>query len=264
MERTDLKMTPPIPIPISNASLDSISIHPTDYPLSSEHLTRELAVYSVPLNTEMRRLIDSGSAATSVQRFFKRILDILGAIIALVLLSPVFLVLAAMVRIDSQGPVFFSQTRVGKNGRLFRFHKFRSMIPNAEALKPTLMNQNEVDGPAFKMKDDPRVTRFGKFIRKSSLDELPQLWNVLRGDMSLVGPRPALPSEVKEWESWQYQRLSVDQGCTCIWQVSGRSDTNFQQWMRMDLDYVQNWSIGLDIALIFRTILVMLTGRGAY
>lgn len=258
MERTDLKITPPLPV------IDSISIQANDYPLSAEHLTSELAVYSVPLNTEIRRIIDNASVANTVQRFLKRILDIGGAVTALIILSPVFLTLAVMVRLDSNGPVFFSQTRVGKNGRLFRFHKFRSMVPNAEALKSSLMTKNEVDGPAFKMKDDPRVTRFGRFIRKTSLDELPQLWNVLRGDMSLVGPRPALPSEVKEWESWQYQRLSVDQGCTCIWQVSGRSDTNFQQWMRMDLDYVQNWSIGLDIALIFRTVLVMLTGRGAY
>lgn len=258
MERTDLKMNPDSP------PSKQISIQAPDYPMSSEQLTTELAVYSLPLNTEIRRLIDSGSIATSVQRFLKRIVDICGAGLALLLFSPVFLTISALIRIDSKGPIFFSQMRVGKNGRLFRFHKFRSMVPNADALKSSLMHQNEADGPAFKMKDDPRVTRIGRFLRKSSLDELPQLWNVIRGDMSLVGPRPALPSEVKLWEAWQYQRLAVDQGCTCIWQVSGRSDTNFQQWMRMDLEYVQSWSIGLDIVLIFRTILVMLTGKGAY
>ena len=258
MERNDVQLNP------DTSQINEITIGVPDFPLSSEQLSNELAVYSVPLNTEIRRLIDSGSPATTIQRFMKRFLDLFGAGFALIALSPLFLFVAALIRFDSKGPIFFSQTRVGKDGRLFRFHKFRSMIPNADALKITLMNQNESDGPAFKMKEDPRVTRIGRFLRKSSLDELPQLWNVVRGDMSLVGPRPALPSEVKSWEYWQYQRLAVEQGCTCIWQVSGRSDTNFQQWMRMDLEYVQKWSIALDIILIVRTILVMLTGKGAY
>jgi len=258
MERTDPQLDP------DTSQLDHIAIEASGFPLSSEQLSNELAVYSVPLNTEIRRIIDTGSPAATVKRFMKRILDLFGAGFAILALSPVFILIAALIRFDSKGTIFFTQMRVGKNGRLFRFHKFRSMIPNADALKITLMDQNEVDGPAFKMKDDPRVTRIGRFLRKSSLDELPQLWNVLRGDMSLVGPRPALPSEVKLWESWQYQRLAVEQGCTCIWQVSGRSDTNFQQWMRMDLEYVQKWSISLDIMLILRTILVMLTGKGAY
>ncbi len=258
MERTDLKIKTDI------ADLHESYSDGLLFPKTSEDLTRELAYYSVPLNTEVRRLIDSGSPSSTVQRFVKRLIDLFGASAALVLLSPFLFLLGILIRLDSKGPAFYSQTRVGKEGRLFRFHKFRTMRPDADALKVTLMHQNEADGPAFKMKNDPRVTRIGKFLRKSSLDELPQLWNVVRGDMSLVGPRPALPAEVAQWEPWQYQRLAVEQGCTCIWQVSGRSDTNFQQWMRMDLDYVETWSITLDIGLIFRTIVVMLTGRGAY
>ncbi|MBC7659382.1 MAG: sugar transferase [Chitinophagaceae bacterium] len=246
------------------APIEGVLIQAPDLGHCTEQLSRELAPYNLTFPTEIRRLIDRGSQASSVQRLAKRLLDITGALIGLILLSPVFVALGLLIRLDSNGPVFYSQTRVGRNGRLFKFYKFRSMVIDADALKAQLMSQNEVDGPAFKMKADPRVTRLGLFIRKSSFDELPQLWNVIKGDMSLVGPRPAIPEEVSQWEAWQFQRLSVEQGCTCIWQVSGRSDTNFQQWMRMDLEYVRTWSIALDIALIVRTILVMLTGRGAY
>lgn len=231
---------------------------------SSEMISRELSTRAVPFNTDIRRIIRKEAPARPVARFMKRMLDLFGSLFAIILLSPVFALLITLVKLDSRGPAFFSQTRVGKNGRLFKFYKFRSMVTDAERLKASLMAQNEADGPAFKMRNDPRVTRVGRFIRKTSLDELPQLWNVLKGDMSLVGPRPALPSEVEKWQSWQHGRLAVEQGCTCIWQVSGRSDVNFDQWMKMDIDYVRRWSLSLDIAIIFRTVLVMLTGKGAY
>ncbi len=236
-------------------------------PLARSHaeaISRELSIHAVPFNSEIRRLIRSEAPSKAGQRFMKRILDFTGALTGIILLSPVYLALAVAIKLDSRGPIVFSQTRVGKNGKLFRFYKFRSMVTNAEALKKSLMTRNEADGPAFKMKNDPRVTRVGRFIRKTSLDELPQLWNVLRGEMSLVGPRPALPSEVEQWQAWQHKRLAVEQGCTCIWQVSGRSDVNFDQWMRMDIEYVRNWSLKLDISIICRTVLVMLTGKGAY
>lgn len=238
---------------------------PEMQPLSqSDILSRELSIHAVPFNSEIRGIIRSETPSLTVQRLMKRILDFVGASIALLLLSPVIIGLAIAVKLDSRGPVFFSQTRVGKNGRLFKFYKFRSMVTNAEKLKKSLLAKNEADGPVFKIKDDPRVTKVGRFIRKTSLDELPQLWNVIRGDMSLVGPRPALPSEVQKWQPWQHKRLAVEQGCTCIWQVSGRSDVNFDQWMQMDLKYVQTWSLALDLSIIMRTVLVMLTGRGAY
>lgn len=242
-----------------------VTLIPEVLPLSaSEIISRELSIHAVPFNSEILRLIRSEIPASTVQRLMKRLLDLVGATVAIVLLSPVIAAVALAVKFSSKGPVLFSQTRVGKNGRLFKFYKFRSMVTNAETLKKDLMAKNECEGPAFKMKNDPRVTSVGRFLRKSSLDELPQLYNVLRGDMSLVGPRPAIPAEVEQWKPWQHKRLAVEQGCTCIWQVSGRSDVNFDQWMRMDLKYVQTWSLALDISIIFRTILVMLTGKGAY
>ncbi len=231
---------------------------------ASDIISRELSVHAVPFNTDIRRLIRSEAPSLTVQRLMKRLLDLTGSVFALILLSPVFAALALAVKLDSRGPILFSQKRVGKNGRLFKFYKFRSMVTNAEKLKKTLLAKNEADGPAFKMKHDPRVTRVGRFIRKTSLDELPQLYNVLRGDMSLVGPRPALPDEVAKWKPWQHKRLAVEQGCTCIWQVSGRSDVNFDQWMKMDLEYVRTWSLTRDLSIIMRTIIVMLTGKGAY
>ncbi len=242
-----------------------ITLVPEIAPLSaSDIISRELSVHAVPFNTDIRRLIRSEAPSLTVQRLMKRLLDLAGSVVALILLSPVFVGLALAVKFDSRGPILFSQKRVGKNGRLFKFYKFRSMVTDAEKLKKTLLAKNEADGPAFKMKHDPRVTRVGRFIRKTSLDELPQLYNVLRGDMSLVGPRPALPDEVAKWKPWQHKRLAVEQGCTCIWQVSGRSDVNFDQWMKMDLEYVRTWSLTRDLSIIMRTVLVMLTGKGAY
>ena len=193
----------------------------------------------------------------------KRAIDIIGAGSGLLLLSPVIAIVACAVKFTSKGPVFFSQKRVGKNGELFDMYKFRSMVVNAEELKEKLAHQNEMSGPMFKMKDDPRVTKVGKFIRKTSLDELPQLWNVLKGDMSLVGPRPSLPKEVAQFEKWMYKRLSVKPGLTCFWQVSGRNNIDFEDWMKLDIKYVDERNIWIDIKLIFKTVLVLFGDKNA-
>ena len=193
----------------------------------------------------------------------KRAIDIIGAGSGLLLLSPVIAIVACAVKFTSKGTVFFSQKRVGKNGELFDMYKFRSMVVNAEELKEKLAHQNEMSGPMFKMKDDPRVTKVGKFIRKTSLDELPQLWNVLKGDMSLVGPRPSLPKEVAQFEKWMYKRLSVKPGLTCFWQVSGRNNIDFEDWMKLDIKYVDERNIWIDIKLIFKTVLVLFGDKNA-
>jgi exopolysaccharide biosynthesis polyprenyl glycosylphosphotransferase len=197
-------------------------------------------------------------------RRVKRTLDLVGAGVGLLLLSPLLAVVAAAVRLESPGPVFFGQQRVGRHGRPFRMLKFRSMVVDAEARRAALEAQNEHrEGPVFKIARDPRITRVGRLIRKFSIDELPQLWNVLRGEMSLVGPRPPIPAEVRQYDAWQRRRLSVLPGLTGLWQVSGRNHISFDQWMRLDLQYIDNWSLGLDLALLGRTIPVVLTGRGA-
>ena len=193
----------------------------------------------------------------------KRAIDIIGAGSGLLLLSPVIVIVACAIKFTSKGPMFFSQKRVGKNGELFDMYKFRSMVVNAEELKEKLAHQNEMSGPMFKMKDDPRVTKVGKFIRKTSLDELPQLWNVLKGDMSLVGPRPSLPKEVAQFEKWMYKRLSVKPGLTCFWQVSGRNNIDFEDWMKLDIKYVDERNIWIDIKLIFKTVLVLFGDKNA-
>ena len=193
----------------------------------------------------------------------KRAIDIIGAGSGLLLLSPVIAIVACAVKFTSKGTVFFSQKRVGKNGELFDMYKFRSMVVNAEELKEKLAHQNEMSGPMFKMKDDPRVTKVGKFIRKTSLDELPQLLNVLKGDMSLVGPRPSLPKEVAQFEKWMYKRLSVKPGLTCFWQVSGRNNIDFEDWMKLDIKYVDERNIWIDIKLIFKTVLVLFGDKNA-
>jgi exopolysaccharide biosynthesis polyprenyl glycosylphosphotransferase len=198
-----------------------------------------------------------------LQRALKRVIDVVVCAVALVLLSPLLLVTALAVGCSSPGPVLFGQLRVGMRGRTFRMLKFRSMVSNAEELKQTLLERNERQGPAFKLVDDPRVTRVGRFLRKYSIDELPQLWNVLRGEMSLVGPRPALPEEVSRYAAWQRRRLSVRPGLTCVWQVSGRHGVSFASWMLMDMRYIDHWNLAEDLRLILRTVPAVLTGRGA-
>jgi exopolysaccharide biosynthesis polyprenyl glycosylphosphotransferase len=206
-----------------------------------------------------------GQQTTSLYcRVLKRPLDVLTSLLGLVVLSPLFLTLAVLIRLDSRGPIFFKQVRVGKDGREFAFYKFRSMVQDAEALKTKLMHLNELEGPVFKISDDPRITSIGRMLRRTSLDELPQLLNVLKGDMSLVGPRPPLPAEVAKYESWQRQKLSVLPGITCLWQISGRNHIGFTEWMRLDIEYIRRQSFGLDMKILLRTLPAVLLRKGAY
>jgi len=198
-----------------------------------------------------------------LQLLVKRFMDIAVSALMLLLLSPLFALIALLVKLDSKGPIFFAQERVGMNKRSFKLLKFRSMVVNAEELKANLADQNEVDGPVFKIKKDPRITRIGRFIRKTSIDELPQLWNALVGDISLVGPRPPLFSEVKQYEWLFRKRISIKPGITCLWQVSGRNNLSFDEWMELDKQYIDNWSIWLDIKILLLTIPTVLLGRGA-
>ncbi len=192
----------------------------------------------------------------------KAIFDFVFSFLVIVLASPVFIVLSLIVKFTSDGPVFFKQKRVGLRGRKFFAYKFRTMVVNAEELKAKLMEDNEMDGPVFKMKNDPRITKVGRFLRKTSLDELPQFFNVLMGDMSIVGPRPPVPQEVKEYERWQLRRLSMKPGITCTWQVSGRNEITFEEWMKMDMDYIDNWSLKLDFVIFLKTIRTMIKADG--
>jgi exopolysaccharide biosynthesis polyprenyl glycosylphosphotransferase len=193
----------------------------------------------------------------------KRTLDIFISSVALLLLSPLLLLLALLIRLTSPGPILYRQTRCGLAGRRFTLFKFRTMVANAQALRVDLEALNEMDGPVFKITDDPRCTPLGRLLRKFSLDELPQLWNVLRGDMSLVGPRPPLPEEVDRYEPWQRRRLRARPGLTCLWVLEGRSRLNFRQWVELDLHYIENWSLGLDLRILLRTIPIVLLARGA-
>lgn len=203
--------------------------------------------------------------AKVVYHFIKRAIDIFGSSLGLIVLSPLFLIVGYMIKKeDSGGPIFFSQDRVGKNGKVFKMYKFRSMCIDAEERLALLLEHNEVEGAMFKIKDDPRVTRIGKFIRKTSIDELPQLWNVLKGNMSLVGPRPPLVREVVEYSEYDKQRLFVKPGCTGLWQVSGRNHIGFNEMVRLDLEYIESQRIIFDIKILFRTVVIIIRPNGAY
>lgn len=194
----------------------------------------------------------------------KRTIDLIASIFGLIVLSPLILIIAILIKVeDPKGKVFFSQKRVGQYGKEFYMYKFRSMVSNAEELKEKLMAQNEMSGPMFKMKHDPRITKVGRFIRKTSIDELPQLINVLKGEMSLVGPRPSLPKEVAQFEPWMMERLEVKPGLTCYWQVMGRNDIGFQEWMKLDLKYVEERNTLVDIKLIIKTFFVLFGDKSA-
>ncbi len=194
----------------------------------------------------------------------KRAFDVVCSALALLILSPLFLALILLIRRDG-GPAFYTQVRVGQHGKLFRIYKFRSMCVNADA--PEMLEKlrafNEMDGPAFKMKNDPRITPIGRFIRRTSLDELPQLWNILRGDMTFVGPRPALEQEVAQYKPEHHERLLVKQGLTCYWQCSGRNNIGFEEWMKLDIRYVRERGLWTDFKILLKTVPAVLTGNGA-
>ncbi|NOY52986.1 MAG: sugar transferase [Deltaproteobacteria bacterium] len=199
-----------------------------------------------------------------IQLLVKRGFDVGASLILILLFAPLMIAVALLVKLTSPGPVFFKQERMGLNGRRFMMYKFRSMYVDAEERLTELEDQNEMTGPVFKISDDPRVTPVGRFIRKFSIDELPQLFNVFKGEMSLVGPRPPVYREVVEYQRWQRRRLSMRPGITCIWQVSGRNDIDFEEWMELDLEYIDNWSFWLDLKLLFKTIPAVLAGKGAH
>lgn len=229
---------------------------------------------SVPQNKESikseNKVVDSNlkkdfGQQTLSFRVLKRGLDISGSLLGLILLSPVFLIVAFLIKKENpNGSVFFSQQRVGKQGELFTMYKFRSMCTDAEKQLDELLEYNEIEGAMFKMKDDPRVTKIGKKIRKTSIDELPQLLNVLRGEMSLVGPRPPLQREVAEYSQRDKQRLLVKPGCTGLWQIRGRNDVHFDDMVEFDLEYIGSQSMGNDLKIMFQTIKVMCFSKGAY
>jgi exopolysaccharide biosynthesis polyprenyl glycosylphosphotransferase len=202
--------------------------------------------------------------SNEAQLALKRSLDIAVSLLLLALAGPVILIAALAIRLTSPGSVLFKQTRVGLNGRSFTLYKFRTMIKDAHARLDEVAHLNEMNGPVFKVKDDPRVTPVGRFLRRFSLDEIPQFWNVLKGDMSLVGPRPPIPEEVASYHRWHRRRLSMKPGLTCLWQVSGRNDIqDFDRWMKLDLQYIDNWSPSLDLKILLRTIPAVLSGKGA-
>ncbi|MFB5193655.1 sugar transferase [Neobacillus sp. KR4-4] len=195
----------------------------------------------------------------------KRILDIIGSSFGIILLGFLFIIIAILIKLeDPKGAILFSQKRVGLNGREFKMYKFRSMVSNAEEKLQELLKHNEVSGAMFKMKDDPRITRIGKFIRKTSIDELPQLFNVLKGDMSLVGPRPPLPREVAVYSEYDKQRLLVTPGCTGLWQVSGRNSVGFEEMVELDLQYIRERSFLYDLKIILKTVLVLFGSKDAF
>lgn len=193
----------------------------------------------------------------------KTMADVYFSITAVILLSPLFLLIALLIKLESKGPVFFKQERIGLRGRKFKLYKFRTMVADAEKLLERLKERNEMDGPTFKMKDDPRITKLGKFLRKTGLDEFPQLFNVISGEMSLIGPRPPLESEVKQYKRWQLRRLSVKPGITCTWQIiANRNDVKFEKWMLLDLSYIDNWTLKKDAMLLLKTIRSMFNASG--
>jgi len=212
---------------------------------------------------EFPSLLFDNAPSRKYEYLFKKIFDRIGAAVGIILASPIMFFAALAIKFSSNGPILFKQERLGLNGKKFIMYKFRTMVQNAEKLKPLLEKQNEMDGPVFKIKNDPRTTPLGRFLRKASIDELPQLFNVLKGDMSMVGPRPPLSNEVKQYDPWQRRRLSMKPGITCLWQINGRNKIGFKKWMELDLQYIDNWSLWLDTKILAGTIPSVLTRKGA-
>ena len=219
---------------------------------------------SIKTNREVAEVVRTDMFEKSNTYYIiKRIMDIVGSIVGMIVFSPVILIVAIAIKLDSKGPVIYSHIRVGKNGKPFKMYKFRSMVVDADALKSKLKEKNEMSGPMFKIKDDPRITKVGKFIRRTSLDELPQFYNILRGEMSIVGPRANLPDEVEQFTAFQKQKLLAKPGLTCYWQVMGRNNIDFEEWMELDVKYLKERSIWLDIILILKTFKVFLGDENA-
>jgi exopolysaccharide biosynthesis polyprenyl glycosylphosphotransferase len=251
----DVRMTNPLVRQLLNAGVHT-ELSPTLPDIAVERLTmRALGRFPVMY---LEPFHQSGWRSAA-----KRMFDLIASMLGLFVLSVPLLAVALLIKVDSKGPVFYRQRRVGKSGRLFDVVKFRTMVPNAHARRQELASLNEADGPLFKIRNDPRVTRMGRFLRKTSVDEIPQLWNVLRGEMSLVGPRPALPDEAAMWAPELRDRLRVQPGITGMWQVSGRSNTSFDEYSRLDLYYVDNWSLLADLSILAKTIPIVLMQRGA-
>ena len=228
--------------------------------MDAENRTTATVVAEAPVKVEKLT-----GTTSRTYKFIKRVFDIAASAVGLVLCIPIFLIAGAAIKLeDPNGPVFYHQPRIGLNGKEFTFYKLRSMYTNADAVKAELMDRNEMDGPVFKMKYDPRVTKVGRFIRKTSIDELPQLWNVLKGDMSLVGPRPLPTKEELACSAYQRQRERVKPGLTCYWQISGRNDVTFHDWMEMDLRYMREQSIKTDVKILLKTVKAVFCGTGAY
>lgn len=194
----------------------------------------------------------------------KRIYDIIFSLLALIILLPFFLLIALIIKIDSKGAIFFKQLRTGKDGKPFVMYKFRSMCVNAETMREDLLEQNEMDGPVFKIQKDPRVTKFGRFMRRTSIDELPQLINILQGHMSIVGPRPLVLLETKDFGDYEHMRHLIKPGLTCYWQISGRNQLSFHKWMELDIKYIKEMNLRIDFMIILRTIIVVIIKKGAY
>jgi exopolysaccharide biosynthesis polyprenyl glycosylphosphotransferase len=235
----------------------SFKLIPDLYELSLSRIDME-AIEGIPL-IGIKQV-----SLNSAQRLVMRIIDAGVAVAVLIVGSPLWLCIGLAIRFTSSGPVVYKQTRIGENGQPFKVYKFRSMYRDADRIKAALISHNEAKGPLFKMKDDPRITPIGKLLRRTSVDEFPQLFNVLRGEMSLVGPRPPLPSEVAQYEDWQRGRLAMKPGLTGLWQVRGRSDISFDEGVLMDLYYIENWSLRLYFQILLRTIPAVLFSRGAY
>jgi lipopolysaccharide/colanic/teichoic acid biosynthesis glycosyltransferase len=214
-------------------------------------------------NTEISHSACQKKGITSVYFYVKRILDIVASLMGLLLLSPVFLITAIAIKLEDGGSIFFVQKRNGLHGKVFEMYKFRSMCQDADKLHRSLLDKNELDGPAFKMKNDPRVTKVGKFIRRTSIDELPQLLNIIRGEMSIVGPRPLPTYETAKLNEYQRQRMNVKPGLTCYWQCSGRNDIPFDEWMELDMRYIKEESLFTDIHIVAQTVISVITEKGA-
>ena len=255
---------------LRNQMTGSISAPPAMEVVSGALISSSLLDLSgkLPLSelapSRAEELLETHLSQNSFGLALKRTLDVVGSGLGILAISPIMLAIALLIKLSSKGPVFFAQERVGKKGETFRMFKFRSMRVDAEAQKEFLIQRNEAEGPVFKIKNDPRVTGIGKWIRKYSLDELPQLWNVFNGDMSLVGPRPPLPVEVTKYTNWERLRLTIKPGLTCIWQVSGRSKIGFAQWVMMDIEYIRNWSFVLDVKILLKTLPAVVKGDGAW